>query len=87
VVAAPDADRGTIVKAYVVLRPGAAAGQAKAAELQDFVKQAIAPYKYPRAVEFTGALPRTATGKIQRFRLRQQAAGDGPLAAGDGSPS
>jgi 2-aminobenzoate-CoA ligase len=75
VVAAPDAERGTIVKAYVVLRPGVDADQAKAAELQDFTKQSIAPYKYPRSVEFTDALPRTATGKIQRYRLRQQAAG------------
>jgi 2-aminobenzoate-CoA ligase len=75
VVAAPDADRGTIVKAYVVLREGAAAGQAKAAELQDFTKQAIAPYKYPRAIEFVDALPRTNTGKLQRYRLRQQATG------------
>ncbi len=79
VVAAPDPARGTIVKAYVVLRAGAAAGPAKAAELQAFTKQAIAPYKYPRAIEFVDALPRTATGKIQRYRLRQLAAGaDGP---------
>ena len=74
VVAAPDAERGTIVKAYVVLRPDAAADPAKAAELQAFTKQAIAPYKYPRAVEFVDALPRTNTGKIQRYRLRQRAA-------------
>jgi 2-aminobenzoate-CoA ligase len=74
VVAAPDAERGTIVKAYVVLRPGAAADPAKAAELQAFTKQAIAPYKYPRAVEFVDALPRTNTGKIQRYRLRLRAA-------------
>jgi 2-aminobenzoate-CoA ligase len=74
VVAAPDAERGTIVKAYVVLRPGADADAAKAAELQAFTKQAIAPYKYPRAVEFVDALPRTNTGKIQRYRLRQRAA-------------
>jgi 2-aminobenzoate-CoA ligase len=74
VVAAPDAERGTIVKAYVVLRPGAAADAAKAAELQAFTKQAIAPYKYPRSVEFVDALPRTNTGKIQRYRLRQRAA-------------
>jgi 2-aminobenzoate-CoA ligase len=77
VVAAPDAERGTIVKAYVVLRPGVPAGPAKAAELQEFAKQVIAPYKYPRAVEFTDALPRTATGKLQRYRLRQLAAGQG----------
>jgi 2-aminobenzoate-CoA ligase len=75
VVAAPDPERGTIVKAYVVLRTGADAGPDKAAELQDFAKQAIAPYKYPRSVEFVDALPRTATGKIQRYRLRQLAAG------------
>jgi 2-aminobenzoate-CoA ligase len=75
VVAAPDPGRGTIVKAYVVLRAGAEAGPAKAAELQDFAKRMIAPYKYPREIEFVDALPRTATGKIQRFRLRQRAAG------------
>jgi len=76
VVAAPDAQRGTIVKAYVVLRDGTPADPGKAAELQAFAKQAIAPYKYPREVEFVVALPRTATGKIQRYRLRQLAAGD-----------
>jgi 2-aminobenzoate-CoA ligase len=75
VVAAPDPGRGTIVKAYVVLRDGAAAGPAKAAELQQFAKQVIAPYKYPREIEFVAALPRTATGKMQRYRLRQLAAG------------
>jgi 2-aminobenzoate-CoA ligase len=74
VVAAPDADRGTIVKAYVVLRPGATGDPAKAAELQAFTKEAIAPYKDPRSVEFVDALPRTSTGKIQRYRLRQRAA-------------
>ncbi len=71
VVGAPDPDRGMIVKAFVVLHPGAAASAETAAELQDFVKRRIAPYKYPRAVEFVDALPRTATGKLQRFRLRQ----------------
>jgi 2-aminobenzoate-CoA ligase len=75
VVAAPDAERGTIVKAYVVLRSGATADEAKAAELKDFTKQTIAPYKYPRAIEFVASLPRTNTGKIQRYRLRQQASG------------
>jgi 2-aminobenzoate-CoA ligase len=78
VIAAPDADRGTIVKAYVVLRPGATGDPAKAAELQAFTKEAIAPYKYPRSVEFVDALPRTSTGKIQRYRLRQRAAEDLP---------
>ncbi|HXM58438.1 MAG TPA: AMP-binding protein [Candidatus Dormibacteraeota bacterium] len=70
VVGAPDPDRGTIVKAFVVLRPGVARSAETAAALQDFVKREIAPYKYPRSVEFVDALPRTATGKLQRFRLR-----------------
>ena len=65
----PDADRGQIVKAYVVLRPGEVASPQTAKLLQDFVKQAVAPYKYPRAVAFVDHLPRTATGKIQRYRL------------------
>jgi 2-aminobenzoate-CoA ligase len=78
VVAAPDPERGTIIKAYVVLREGVSGGPGKAAELQAFTKQVIAPYKYPRAVEFVAALPRTGTGKIQRFRLRQHAAGAAP---------
>jgi 2-aminobenzoate-CoA ligase len=73
VVGAPDPERGTIIKAYVVLREGVTGGEDKAAELQAFTKQAIAPYKYPRVVEFIDALPRTGTGKIQRFRLRQRA--------------
>jgi 2-aminobenzoate-CoA ligase len=71
VVGAPDAERGTaIVKAYVVLKPGFATDAAMVAALQEHVKQAIAPYKYPRAVEFRDALPRTETGKLQRFKLR-----------------
>ena len=72
VVGVPDEARGHIVKAYVVL--GADAGAVTAGELQDFVKAAIAPYKYPRAVEFVTELPKTATGKLQRFRLRETAA-------------
>jgi 2-aminobenzoate-CoA ligase len=63
------------VKAYVVLASGVEGDEAKARELQDLVKQRIAPYKYPRAVEFVSTLPRTNTGKLQRFRLRQEAAG------------
>jgi 2-aminobenzoate-CoA ligase len=70
VVGAPDAERGTIVKAYVVLKPGMAKGPQTAKELQDHVKNAIAPYKYPRSIEFLDALPRTETGKLQRFKLR-----------------
>jgi 2-aminobenzoate-CoA ligase len=71
VVGVPDEARGQLVKAYVVLRNGVAATGGTAADLQDFVKQQIAPYKYPRAVEFVAALPRTNTGKLQRFRLRE----------------
>ena len=73
VVGVPDAERGQIVKAFVVPRAGVAAGDALARALQDFVKQAIAPYKYPRAIEFRDALPRTETGKLQRFRLKVDA--------------
>ena len=82
VVGVPDETRGQIVKAYVVLRSGAEGTDAMAARLQEFVKQQIAPYKYPRAVAFLPALPRTTTGKLQRFRLREaEASGDpGPLA-------
>ncbi len=72
VVGAPDPDRGTIVKAFVVLREGTAGSDALRKGLQDFVKATIAAYKYPRAVEFVDALPRTETGKVQRFKLRQQ---------------
>ena len=79
VVAKPDAERGQIVKAYVVPKPGAleqAGGAAAlAARLQDFVKKEIAPYKYPREIEFVDSLPRTETGKLQRFKLREIAAG------------
>jgi 2-aminobenzoate-CoA ligase len=73
VVGVTDADRGMIVEAFVVLREGAAAGPDKAAELQDFAKQSIAPYKYPRVVEFVAELPKTISGKTQRYRLRQMA--------------
>jgi 2-aminobenzoate-CoA ligase len=75
VVGVPDQARGQIVKAYVVLISGVVGDDAKARELQDLVKQRIAPYKYPRSVEFVRTLPRTNTGKLQRFRLREEAAG------------
>ena len=71
VVGKPDEDRGQIVQAYVVLKPGHTAGDALAKELQEHVKQTIAPFKYPRKVVFMDALPRTETGKLQRFKLRQ----------------
>ena len=71
VVGAPDEDRGQIVKAYVVLRPGYAGDAAVTKVLQDFVKETIAPYKYPRAIEYVTGLPRTQTGKLQRFELRR----------------
>jgi 2-aminobenzoate-CoA ligase len=71
VVGVTDAERGQIVKAFVVLRPGYEAGEAMVKTLQDFVKASVAPYKYPRAVTFVDKLPRTATGKLQRFMLRE----------------
>jgi 2-aminobenzoate-CoA ligase len=74
VVGVPDADRGQIVKAFVVLADGAADGPEKVAELQDLVKSKIAPYKYPRSIEFLPVLPRTNTGKLQRFKLRDMSA-------------
>ncbi|KAB8059191.1 AMP-binding protein [Janthinobacterium violaceinigrum] len=70
VVGRADAGRGQIVEAHVVLKDGFQAGDVLAAELQDFVRQHIAPYKYPRAIRFLPALPRTETGKLQRFKLR-----------------
>ncbi|HEX8245093.1 MAG TPA: benzoate-CoA ligase family protein [Longimicrobium sp.] len=72
VVAAPDPERGNVVKAFVVLREGWTGDDGLVKTLQDFSKQKIAPYKYPRRVEFVASLPRTQTGKLQRFRLRQQ---------------
>lgn len=74
VVAAPDAGRGMIAKAYVVLSQPYEAGPDLQRALQDHVKAEIAPYKYPRSIEFVQSLPRTGTGKLQRFVLRQQAA-------------
>ena len=73
VVGAPDEARGMIVKAYVVLAPGVAGDAALATALQDHVKREIAPYKYPRAIEFVAQLPKTETGKLKRFALRQMA--------------
>jgi len=71
VIGAPCPERGQKVKAFVLLAPGYAADAGTAAALQDHVKAAIAPYKYPREIEFVEALPKTATGKLQRFALRE----------------
>ena len=73
VVGLPDEERGQCVSAFIVLHDAAAASPRLAQELQQFVKQEIAPYKYPRRVAFLETLPRTATGKLQRFRLREEA--------------
>ncbi len=75
VVGAPDEARGMVVQAFVVLKPGHEGDAAMAQALQDFVKQTIAPFKYPRRVVFRASLPRTETGKLQRFRLKQEASG------------
>jgi 2-aminobenzoate-CoA ligase len=74
VVGAPDEDRGQIIKAYVILHPGQSGDAALTRALQEHVKAAIAPYKYPRAIEYVTALPKTQTGKLQRFELRRIAA-------------
>lgn len=76
VVGAPCPERGSIVKAYVVLREGVTGNAAMLKALQDHVKAGIAPYKYPRAIDFVTALPKTASGKLQRFALRQMAQED-----------
>jgi 2-aminobenzoate-CoA ligase len=70
VIGVPDEQRGQVVKAFVVLKPGHVGNAALVRALQDHVKAAVAPYKYPRLIEFRDALPRTETGKLQRFRLR-----------------
>ncbi|GGG47307.1 acetyl-CoA synthetase [Kocuria dechangensis] len=72
VVGRPDPERGSVVCAFVVLRQGVTGDDAKRRELQDFVKQTIAPYKYPRDVRFVDELPRNPSGKLQHFRLRRQ---------------
>ena len=70
VVGVPDQARGQIVKAFVVLREAQEGGEDLSRAIQDFVKKSIAPYKYPRAVEFVGELPKTQTGKVNRAMLR-----------------
>jgi 2-aminobenzoate-CoA ligase len=73
VIGVPDEERGMVVKACVVLKPGQVGDAAMVKALQDHVKSLLAPYKYPRQVEFMTALPRTETGKLQRFKLKQPA--------------
>ena len=75
VVGTPDPERGSVVKAFVVLKDGHTGDDAMRKTLQDWVKSQIAPYKYPRQVEFVSALPKTGTGKVQRFALRQRTGG------------
>lgn len=75
VIGRPDADRGNIVKAFVALKPGFEPNEAMVKALQEHVKNQIAPFKYPRAIEFVPSLPRTETGKLQRFVLRQKEQG------------
>jgi len=70
VVGAPDPDRGQIVQAHVVVKPGVVEDEACVKRLQDHVKATIAPYKYPRSIKFASELPRTQTGKIQRYKLK-----------------
>src|ERR1044072_8913077 len=72
VVGVADEERGQIVKAFVVLKPGVLSDSETTRALQDHVKQTIAPYKYPRTIEYLAALPRTETGKLQRAKLRQR---------------
>ena len=70
VIGVPDESRGHIVEAHIVLREDAPPSEECAISLQDHVKATIAPYKYPRSIKFIDALPKTATGKVQRFRLK-----------------
>ena len=85
VVGSPDVERGEIVKAFVVLRDGFTAEPALVQELQEHVKATTAPYKYPRAIAFLDALPKTITGKIRRraLRDRERAAGGTEMIAPD----
>jgi 2-aminobenzoate-CoA ligase len=71
VIGVPDADRGQVLKAFVVLKPGLTGDSHLIKELQDFVKNNAAPYKYPRVISFVDQLPRTETGKLQRFKLKE----------------
>ena len=78
VIGVPDEDRGQVVRAVVVLSEQAARNDDTVRKLQDHVKTQIAPYKYPRSIEFRDSLPKTQSGKLQRYRLRQEAAAPRP---------
>ncbi len=78
VVGLPDTERGQRVTAFVVPAPGCAPDAALASRIQEHVKATLAPYKYPRTVHFLDALPRTGTGKLQRYRLRADAVAEQP---------
>jgi 2-aminobenzoate-CoA ligase len=84
VIGRPDPERGSVVCAFIVLRDGVEADAAKRKEIQDFVKQTIAPYKYPRDVRFVTELPRNPSGKLQHFRLREGLGNDTAQLAGAG---
>ena len=73
VVGVPDVDRGQAIKAFIVLKPGVTPGEELGRAIQAFVKATIAPYKYPRIIQFVSTLPKTDTGKLQRFRLKEGA--------------
>ena len=75
VIGLPDDERGMVVKAFVVLKPGVESGDACVKLLQEHVKATLAPFKYPRQIEFISKLPRTETGKLQRFKLRSAVKG------------
>src|ERR1700726_345490 len=82
VTSSPDPARGEIVKAYVILRPNEVGTDRLVRDVQDFVKREIAPYKYPREIEFVSELPRTSSGKISRRELREaKAASSAPYPA------
>ena len=77
----PDPQRGQIVKAFVVLKPGFTGDDALTKTLQNHVKASVAPYKYPRAIDYVTSLPRTQTGKLQRAELRRIIGAGEPEAA------
>ena len=86
VVGVPDAERGAIVKAFIVLQPGHVPSAAMEADLQQHVRKFLAPYEYPKLIEFIDELPMTTTGKIQRRMLRLRDSNKTNLDGGNSSP-